>query len=476
MKNNLILTALLLASCAVINTTPFEIDSYPKERNQELPANAVPWVQFPENVSLTAAENAVEISNAAGIFDCDYSWENRRLSLSPRTAWTPGSRYALKVAGQFSYADGRVFKVKHIIPFFIGAPDSPPVLKSQNPENETIIAPSDTLTLEFSKAMNTALFAQNITFSPDIEVTYSWNTGADTVLIAPQEEWTPLSRFTITLPNTLTDAKGIPLAEDYTITLRTYSDITAPAFTSAHPWSISTSQPLSSLTLNDINADSGIYLLFSEAMDWDTWDASWSIEPALTFSILPFSESAIALIPEARWIPEQQYTLSIDETLKDAEGNALAAVQDIAFTCPIPRQRVLSIAHSTADPLNDLSTAIPKAAVPLTLDTGPKNTHTFMLTFAQPITVTMLPKFVSTFSLTASFPSSISSPKLVLLSLTSNTTLELGYEGFTPAVQSTQVHHYYQLSQRAEEDDTVNSDGSYLTEDWDILYVIEAAP
>ncbi len=472
-KMTVIIVTLMAASCSLVDLAPFDYNSYPETRNQRIPADAQLWVEFPQTINKAEAEIAVEIRSHAGILECDYSWAGSRLIISPRRHWIRGFRYTMTIEGIFNLSNGRIFDIRRVYPFFIESPGRPPVLQSNLPADEAIVSTAERIILSFTKAMDEDQFREDFTIIPNTQIEFEWTNDGMTVEITPIEGWNPLTRHTLRLPNTVTDVQGVPLAEEYSFHFRTLRDTSPPVLVEALPWRISTGQPLTGLGLDIIDNNTGIYLLFDNPLNWDKWAAGWSIEPPMKFQTIHVTEKAIALVPEEKWIPEETYTLSLADTIEDAAGNRLAGQADIAFTSAIIQQRIISIAHSTSD----LTDSLPQGGyIPLTLEAGPDNAHGFTLTLNQPISLDMLPKFISTISINAVFPSTLPSPLLTSASLITAKTLYLHYKNFTPATTGTMIDNFYRLTQIANQDKTINSAGAYVTENLEIIYVIEASP
>ncbi len=438
--------------------------------------DAVIWVEFPEDVNHTRAEEAVSVSNHLGAVECEYTWTENRIHLQPRNPWIPGYRNTLIIDGVFNLPDNREYRVNQIVPFHILTSNNVPILLGFQPDDEAIVTQTEPLVLRFSRSMDEASFQEALRIKPDSDVNYAWTPDSSMVTVSPDKEWKSLTRHSVTIPESITDKTGVPLAEEYIFNFRTINDTVPPLLQNSHPWSMKSSQFLTNLTLDDIDNNLGIYLQFDESIDWDTLESAWSIDPDMTFQTVILSSSSAAFIPEDRWTPEESYTITIDENCQDLSGNRLIEPITVEFTCAILRQEVTAISHSTADPVNDLTAGSPASSIPLSLETGPEASHGFSLTLSQPLSVERLPDFIGTITITAVFPSTISTPELAHASLITPLTLELHYKNFSPAISGTQVNHYYRMSQNANPDKTVNDAGSHVTENWTILYVLEASP
>ncbi|MDF1569350.1 MAG: Ig-like domain-containing protein [Spirochaetaceae bacterium] len=469
----LIAVALLVSACKLVNLEPFGFETFPAERNQSIPSDSVVWVSFQDSVDHIEAENAAELRNDSGIVEVDYSWEGKRMLITPLSPWVTGLRYVLTLRGEFNLDDGRQYSVDMSLPFYIGAASLLPTLVDYSPADEAIVPLDQTLILTFSDRMDTESFERDFSLSPDQAVDISWNAGGDVVSINPEGSWTGLTRYSGVLPETITDERGVPLVREYRFHFRTLTDISAPVLVRSVPWSIPGDAALTMETLNeDINNNKGIYLEFDRPMDWSNWDSAWTIEPETEFQSLVVSDSAIALLPEAPWIPDQNYLLTLNTELSDASGNSPAANQEIAFTCPIPVQKVLTIEHSPADPDTDLSAGIPAGPIPLNVVPGLIKTHSFTFVLARPILPAELTGYVDSFYLDAVFPSTISPVSVSSVSLESPYRILLIFSGFSEPAADTGIEYLYRLGQRADREGTINDEGSYVTEDWNILFSV----
>ncbi len=467
------LFTLFLSACHnIVNLRPFSYSSFPSQSNQIIPADAIVYVDFHDSVNHVEAENAVEIKNEDGVFACDYSWQNERLLLTPVSPWIRGRRYTLSLQGNFNLEDGRKYIIQKIIPFYIESYTFPPQLESSNPEDEGFIGIQDPLVFTFTKPMDKTSFEKEFIVSPNAEIDFQWDTESQSVTITPCKPWQGLTRYLCTIPSSVTDITGMPIAQEYSMNFRTFSDTTAPELQLSVPWKISDDAPALNETLIDIDNTRGVYLEFNEAVDWDTWSESFVCEPSMPFEFIFLSNTAVVLLPEDSWTPEQNYTLTIGTTFKDLSGNALKDPIVLNLAVAISAQRLLTIEHSPADPVTDLQAGIPADPQPLTVTPGAVHSHLFTLNLACPISSDLLEAYVGAFTVTPVFPSTLSPLSITSVSLESPTRLLIRYSGFKVPDSASHIVHYYRFSLSADKNETMTAEGSYFLENWDILFSI----
>ncbi|HYW84508.1 MAG TPA: Ig-like domain-containing protein, partial [Spirochaetia bacterium] len=213
--------------------------------------------------------------------------------------------------------------------------------------------------------------------------------------------------------------------------------------------------------LDHAGADDALLFTFSEDVRTDSLSSALVSTPAIRGTLLRVSEGVYALIPDARLVMGQQYTLRIAATMEDLSGNKLAIPYERSFTPDIPIQTVTSIKAVYASTEDEWTIFNALDAKPLSMDvTGVLR---LVIRFAEPFSVESGAKLVSAITFDGFFPGSTADPSLVSAVWTGGLTLSLVYAGL--ANGTPEAGNYYKLTLPGGAVSSDNGSGSFLKED-----------
>jgi len=253
---------------------------------------------------------------------------------------------------------------------------------------------------------------------------------------------------------------GTPTGLEYTGRFRVQEDSTSPAVICVAPAMRDTFVQLSS-DLNDAGADDVLLFNFSEDIRLDSLSSALTVTPAIKGTLLRVSPGLYALIPDARLVMGQSYTLRIAPTVEDLSGNRLAFPYERRFTPDIPMQEVLSIKAVYPSSEDEWSVFNALDAKPISVDvTGMLH---LVIQFAQPFSVGSGARLVSAVTMHGFFPGSAADPSLVSAIWTDGLTLSLVYAGLEKG--ASEAGNYYKLTIPGGAASSDNGSGSFLKED-----------
>lgn len=214
------------------------------------------------------------------------------------------------------------------------------VTPANNATNVTVINP--TITAQFSEPVN-ALTAADFTVTcaspcttPSGTVTMNASNTMATFTVTDPAELSSSTVYTATIVNATSRSNGLSIAQPYVWSFTTAAApvATLPRVSSTVPATSTSSEPTSNVVVNTV-----ISAEFTKEMDADTiTDATFivtcvspCVNPAGSVSYNMASKSAV-FIPEDNLDWDTTYTVTIDSSVTDLDGNELAGNQGNATT------------------------------------------------------------------------------------------------------------------------------------------------
>ncbi len=388
-------------------------------------------------------------------------------TLSPVPGLRPGVRYVLAYRGRVTLANGRAFDADEEVPFYVGHPGPGPSLLSSDPSDGGTAAIDRPLVLTFSAPIDANSFAREFDLQPSTETIVTWDVTGRVVTIVPSDAWTNLAAYTWKVGKDMAAPDGTPMGIEYGGRYRVQEDSTAPTMISIAPGIRTTLGPTGN-DLDHTGADDLLLFTFSEDIRMDSLSSALTSTPTIKGTLLRVSPGVYALIPEARFIMDQRYTLRIAETAADLSGNKMGLAYERSFTPDIPLQTVQSIKAVYAATEDTWTVFNTPDAKPVSIDvTG---TLKLVIEFAELFPAESRANLVAAILLDGFFPSSLSDPSLVSVLWTpEGQMVSLIYGGL--AKSTPDIGRYYKLTLPGGAAASDNGSGSFLKEDvWLYFY------
>jgi hypothetical protein len=442
-----------------------EITSFPDHYNQVMNADDRIYIDFPFDVDRLSVETLFTVESATFSVEGYYTWEETTCYFNPVPPLTYGKRYVLKCIGDVKDTQSRPYPVNIEIPFFYITDNAAPLsLSDITPEEGDIILPSSVLTIIFSNPVDEYSFKKGFSLLPDTSFSITWDDEKRSFFIEPDNEWTNLTLYTITLSQEIVDCNGMPLVREYTSTFFIQASTTQPVVTGVVPaqkdW-ISPFPAIDDSTLNDIEYNDAIRIEFSEPMDRKKTESAVSLTPPLAHTTTWIDDLTFILIPDKGFVMDTEYTISITREAENIYGIPLAADEIIHFTPAIEPLIVNQIVFEDGQEILFPDYSTDEA---LTIDVIDDNdSFEFSFIFSQPL-VKEEEKIATMNNITLSciFPPDGGSPIRCSFGWISNIELSLKYTGFLNS--NTASECYYMLEIMGGENG-ICTNGSFLRED-----------
>ncbi len=423
-RNNSVYVCLSVAllcffSCDFVDTSDLDVKTFPSGRNVIISGSVHQlWMDFSQTVDRKSAEETLSLSTTEGHILFDTSWAGSRVTLSPVEPWQPGIQYFFSCKGSIATPDERSFLVNVHVSFYVDTDSNPPVLQSFTPESDSIVLPTETITLHFTLPVNSLNLEKHIHITPDHDVSITASEDNRTIIISPDIPWTGLTRYEWAVAESLRGLSGTPVLEKYQGTFRTLVDLVPPEPPSISCRTIHDDNE----TPHDIslikNGD-GIVVTYNEAMDFESIKSGTEIDPETTLRYRQLNEMQFLIYPEDElWIAGHEYSITLKKGIEDISGNKTE--NDVVFSIvpDIPELHITIIENITEytpgpNSFTEADMLIPEAIHPIAVDTLLDGSHILSITLSEQLTAAEAQRFVDSISFIPLFPHYLSKPDLL---------------------------------------------------------------
>jgi hypothetical protein len=211
----------------------------------------------------------------------------------------------------------------------VPAPLNPVVLGTNIAEGATNVAVNASITVNFSKAMNTGVTEAAIGISPPATMGFGWSPDFTQVTITFTPDLAASTAYNLTVGAGATDTDGLSMVGPFNLNFTTGAgpDVTSPTVVTFTPSNGATSQgPYQTITIQ-----------FSEPMDTVATEPAITITPStahapnnvaisLTYSWNAPTNDTVTINPitNENWLFARSHTIAVGSGAKDVAGNALS--------------------------------------------------------------------------------------------------------------------------------------------------------
>lgn len=470
MKKAVLLILLpLTAACSLVDfSAETGVSSNPSSENQILGGNESIHVSFSFEPERNSAESLFRVSDYRGEVDGDFCWEGKTLYFEPGEKLVRGRRYTLSLCGNVEKKERGSVRVELLVPFFyIAGNAGVPYITGATPPAGSVIGRKDSLTVTFSKPIETGSFRKGFSISPDKEHTIIWKDGNTRVVITPKEKWDNLTAHSFSFSTDICGTDAIPLEEEYRFTVYVDSSHVNPFVVSAETAlrNISLAFPPLSSDLNSIKYNDALRIVFSQDMNTEKTNNAFSIDPYTAGRKIWIDKTTLVFMPEKFWKWEDTYNISISASAESENGIRLAGEYLQEFSPDINALVLASLDGKTGDgfPVNSFSES---SFIEIETDPVAPHTYTFTLTFSEMFaSETEKSRAQDSLNISCIFPPDGISPFPVMYSWLSDFALTVKYSGFTPFDAGSNIHYYYLLKIKGKDSGIFTDSGSYLSGD-----------
>jgi len=348
--------------------SPVEIESFTPEARVPSDISAtVVSVTFSREMDRVSAEGAFSLAAAGTAVPGAFSWVGRTLTFTPLAPLRENRTYEMGVVQQAQDLYGNSLREPFVHEFAASDDEIRPQVAANTPDDgaevETIL-PS--ITVQFTEPMDSTSVYNALSLSPEVSTRYTWNEENSTVTIDPTENLAWQTTYRVTVGATAADRAGNTLGTPHEFEFTVGTDGEPPQLvfvgTGDESIELSVDDPDdSSLTVGSgVSARDDLLIRFDEPVDRAAAVSGISVDPQWEYTIAPSVEATITevlLVGEDPLVYDQSYTLSIEGSVDDAQGNRLGTTQRYRFLVNASDSRFPSIARvgfrtaGTTDPL-----------------------------------------------------------------------------------------------------------------------------
>ncbi len=304
----------------------FEVDSTPPTVSNHFPADGAEEVSTSTMVIVTfsegmaqASSGAVTITGSGSPSLDDASWSGTQLTLAT-DGLVADSEYTVTIgdAATDDSAPGNVMTQAVSFSFTTGggvAP-TPPIVQYTTPEHDADgVSIGASLTMGFSKAMDTTVTQSALSVSPALDWSPLWSDGDTVLRVIPDRDLEPNTRYTVTVSDRALASDGTAMGSAYTFRFTTGDppDVTAPAVLGNYP---PDRQREISPYLEEVT------ITFSETMETSSVEAALEVDGGtVTSKTWRLDDTVLALAID---MPDgQRVTVTVGTGASDKAGNSL---------------------------------------------------------------------------------------------------------------------------------------------------------
>ena len=320
------------------NTIPAEspqIESFvPLNGNTNIAYNSTIQVQF----SLPMATESVSVSftpNIAGTHISNWSPDNKTLTITPGSNFLSDTTYTVNIDSASKSQSGTNISGQTNFSF-TSEPITGAIVTQLIPASGTTSFPvNSAISVKFNKGIDRSSFEQHFAISPTPSGTKSinWSTDNKLATISFSAPLSFLTLYTINISQNTLDYQGFKLQSSFSANFRTELPPLVASFSIPdNAQNIATSTPLI-ITFNkmmDINSTQNAVQLLRGASIVNC-NYSWN-------------QNKLSCIPVAQLQPNSSYTILVNTSAKDTNGNSLESYFSSSFeTVESPEFKVLSV-------------------------------------------------------------------------------------------------------------------------------------
>lgn len=289
-------------------------------------------VVFSRSMDTVKTNEEFSLSSSTGRIDGYYSWDGsgKAMTFTPRSALPMAGKYTVRITKNAEDADGNDLKGEFLSFFYTGGDLGQPVVVSYTPAANSIGNPeSCSVTVTFSEPVDMNSVYSGIVISPAVEGYFEASADPAEIVFTPLYGFSYGVTYKVSINVDVMDIAGNRLLAPEAFNFTVGDDFTRPLL--AVYQNLAT--PLyfdESRIISGAEKDRSITIDFSEQVQTDNIASSVTISPSVPFYIttavaadggVTFTRGVINFTENL--LCEETYTLRINSTVKDMQGNPL---------------------------------------------------------------------------------------------------------------------------------------------------------
>jgi hypothetical protein len=283
-------------------------------------------VVFSAQPSKESIKKAFSLSEEGQTVSGVFSFDDKSVVFIPLNGLRANHEYNITISTVAEDKKGNSLLRDFEYNFFTKQDIEIPHILGINPANESnLTLVPETISVAFSKTMDTVSFERALSISPSIPHVLEWNTEHTAVDIIPVKPLVKGTRYTITINTTLTDTYRNALLTTFRSTFLYGLDRNPPENTIT--WETTSGDTSGLLTPNiinqDIPSDSDFIIVFDKSVQIDAIAGFIEINPPIGITVIPDiisgNSARITLNHKPEW--NKNYTLKLKRGITDTFGN-----------------------------------------------------------------------------------------------------------------------------------------------------------
>ncbi|MDC7235567.1 MAG: hypothetical protein PQJ58_20250 [Spirochaetales bacterium] len=449
-------------SCSLINLKQdIFFTAAPVEDYEIMDKDVSISIQFSEAADRKSVESIVSVRRNNSSIDLHYDWESdTRLILSPLEDLYRGVEYRLHFKGMYRNSAGTEREATLSRPFYVESSDFSPLRVTESfPHLGGRLNVKDTLVIHFNQPFDPASLDDALKLSPSEEFDLNCSGDNRILEIIPEEGWANLQNYRLRIDGTLNSMNGDPLLPEWELPFFVENSVSIPEVRACGSCSRNRMEdfPWVSDNLDTLLESQGIRIRFSEAMDRDSCEGAFSIEPPLAGDFF-WTEGDLVFLPDSGFQSGQSFRLQISTRAESTGGIAMETPYVRDFSPFIEAVELITLECSSAEGF-ELSTFSTTEAVDLPVEAPYPSELLFHFTFSVPFSADSEKQAVQDALSFYEVFGSGSSPAAGMYSWSSDFRMTVLFSGFAPEPEREQ---YFLMTLAGGPGGISNSKGSVM--------------
>ena len=369
-----------------------ELRYHPSDRNQVLAHDDQPWVDFGFAVDRRSAEQLLSLRFLDQSVSGRLVWKGSRLLFVAEPQLVVGRRYQLHFSGTFQDRSGSSYRAATVIPFFfVSATETAPRVLETVPASGAGITADQAVVVRFSKPMAVHQVERSLSPRPGPEFQGNWNEQQTELTLTPLTGWRNGTTLNFTFSGETSDLNAIPMERALHLTYQVHDANARPEVSALESMvaDFETEPPLAGPGVSllqpgaTLDAESAIRVTFTTAMDAETTQRAFTIQPNVAGSFYWPRSDVMVFVPAQRYQTGIDYLLSLSTQAADRAGNRLQQEVSLIVGASIAQPQLLQLSLAEVDGWS-LSSFSDHSAHQLTPGLPPHYPYTLVLRFSHP--------------------------------------------------------------------------------------------
>lgn len=321
-----------LPDIAIYNDTrpPVVMGSFPPNGALGVDANSTIFVSFSQDMNREATENSFSLSTNAGPVDGVFRWVGNTMEFVPSGVLDRAGFYNYRVdSNRAENSNGVNLLDDYSASFSFGTDTNRPSVVSIQPSpGASGVATTADIVIEFSEAVNPASVYAAISTVPEMNLQYTAaviDNGGSRFTLTPAQVLQNGVNYSVSLDTSVEDLDGNTLVQSYSTSFTVGNDFDNPTLLSVSTPSVANFAATEYITINGLEKDEVITLVFDEPILMASLLDGISFDPNVEFDLVDVlaDGTTFEIQPRSNLPLGETMEFRLTRDIQDLGGNSL---------------------------------------------------------------------------------------------------------------------------------------------------------